>query len=309
MIASQGLRLRKIRAIALLLAALSLLVVLLSAYLRLDGAGLGCVDWPACYGRWLAREPAAQQFGPVRLLHRVGASLSLLLACILVWHCWRRPAIRPAARPATLLLLLMLALSALGIWSADPRLTLVGFLNILGGLGLVTFSWRVVLASRTESMMQRPTAPTRLLRFGAALLSLTVVLGAMIGASYAALACNTVPDCAGRWWPGMDGWAVLKPFPTLVAVPQAGDPGSLSLHLLHRYAAFGTLLVLGAAALQVLGDEQRRKAALLLLLLLTSEITLGAVTVLSGFTLWLAIGHGVCAAALLATLATLLRRV
>ena len=90
----------------------------------------------------------------------------------------------------------------------------------------------------------------------------------------------------------MEGWAALQPFATLVAAPQTGEPGSISLHLLHRYAAFGTLLVLGAAALQALGDdEQRRKAALLLLLLLTAEIILGVATVLSGFTLWLAIGQ------------------
>jgi heme A synthase len=79
--ASAGLRLRTIRATALLLTVLSLMVVLLSAYLRLDGAGLGCADWPACYGRLLASEPGELHFGVVRLLHRAVASISLLLAC------------------------------------------------------------------------------------------------------------------------------------------------------------------------------------------------------------------------------------
>ncbi len=306
MIASHGLRLRSIRTIGLLLTALSLLVVLLSAYLRLDGAGLCCADWPACYGRLLADEPATQRFGAVRLLHRVGATLSLLLACFLVWQCWRRPAIRAAARPATLLLLLMLALSALGIWSADPRLTLVGFLNILGGLGLVTFSWRVVRASAPASMWHGRTAPTVLLRLGAGLLTLTVVFGALIGAGYAALACPTLPDCGGRWWPAAAGWAAVQPLATLTGAAPPGDLGGLNLHLLHRYAAVGTLLILGAAALKALGDEQRRRAAALLLGLLVAAVCLGALTVVSGFSLWLAIGHGVCAAALLASVATLL---
>ncbi len=179
---------------------LSLLVVLLSAYLRLDGAGLACADWPACYGKSLLAESREPHYGVARLLQRATASLSLLLACSLVWQCWRRPAILLAARPATLLLL-MLLLSALGIWSSDPRLTLVGFLNILGGLGLVTFSWRVVLASAPGSPDRTPPAPSMLLRLGAAALSMTVVPGVLIGAGYVALACTSFPDCGGRWWP------------------------------------------------------------------------------------------------------------
>jgi heme A synthase len=306
--ASAGLRLRTIRATALLLTVLSLMVVLLSAYLRLDGAGLGCADWPACYGRLLASEPGELHFGVVRLLHRAVASISLLLACALVWQCWRRPSIEPAAGPATLLLLLMLVLSALGIWSSDPRLTLVGFLNIMGGLGLVTFSWRVVLASSPGSMLQRPAAPTLALRLGAAALSVTVVLGALIGASYSALACASFPDCGGSWWPGADDWAALKPFSVLTATPAAGDPGGATLHLLHRYSALATLLVLGAAGVQALADEERQRAARMLLVLLTAQIALGSLTVLSGFSLWLAISHHLAAAALLATVATLLRR-
>ncbi|MBL8375035.1 COX15/CtaA family protein [Accumulibacter sp.] len=306
--ASAGLRLRTIRATAFLLTALSLMVVLLSAYLRLDGAGLGCADWPACYGRLLASEPGELHFGVVRLLHRAVASISLVLACALVWQCWRRPSIESAAGPATLLLLLMLLLSALGIWSSDPRLTLVGFLNIMGGLGLVTFSWRVVLASSPGSTLHSHAAPTRTLRLGAAALSVTVILGALMGASYAALACASFPDCGGRWWPGADDWAALEPFAVLATTPTAGDPGGATLHLLHRYSALATLLLLGAAALQALADDARRHAAWVLLLLLVVEIALGSLAVLSGFNLWLAVSHDVGAAALLASVATLLRR-
>ena len=306
----QGLRLRRVRALARLLTALSLLVVLVSAYLRLDGAGLGCADWPACYARLLALPPAPPDYGMARLLHRAAASLSLLLACFLVWQCWRRPALRPPALPATLLLLLMLALSALGIWSSDPRLTLVNLLNILGGLGLVSFSWRVALASEPPVMMlQRPGAPTVLLRLGAACLTLTVILGALIGAGYMASACPTFPDCDGNWWPVAAGWPALQTLAVLQAAPQPGDPAGVNLHLLHRYAAVATLLLLGTAGVQALsGSEHRRRAAALLLLLLAVTVALGILTVLAGFSLWLAVAHGVCAAALLATLASLLHR-
>jgi heme A synthase len=306
---SQGLRLRRIRSLARLLTALSLLVVLVSAYLRLEGAGLGCADWPACYARLLALPPAASDYGIARLLHRAVASLSLLLTCALAWQCWRRPALRPVAFPATLLLLLMLALSALGIWSSDPRLTLVNLLNLLGGLGLVSFSWRVALASEPPAMTLQPhAAPTVLLRLGAACLTLTVILGALIGATYMASACTTFPDCQGRWWPVAAGWPALPTLAVLQAAPQPADPAGVNLHLLHRYAAVATLLLLGAAGLQALANPERRLAAGLLLFLLVTTVVIGILTVLAGFSLWLAVAHGACAAALLATLATLLQR-
>lgn len=311
MIAGQGLRLRKIRKIASWLTALSLLVVLLSAWLRLDAAGLGCADWPACYAKLLNGAPPAPAFGLLRLLHRAAASLALLLACYLAWLCWRRPLLLSPARPAGALVLLVLALAVLGFWSSDPRLVAVAFLNILGGLGLVSFAWRVVLASSPTATLSngRPSRPTPLaLRVGSAALSLTVILGALIGARYAALACTSFPDCAGRWWPAAAGWAALEPFATLPGTPPVGEPAGLGLHLLHRWGALLTLLLLGGAAWHALADVAMRNAAIGLLVLLAAQATLGGLTVISGFSLSLAIAHGVCAAALLATTATLLRR-
>jgi len=320
LIAGQGLRLRKIRQAACLLTALSLLLVLLSAWLRLAAAGLGCADWPACYAALLGGEPPAQTFGPLRLLHRAAASLALLLACHLAWLCWRRPSLPEPARPAGVLVLLVLALAVLGLWSSDPRLVAVTFLNILGGLALVTCSWRVVLASSPATSFAgqrsshsprppRPPRPPRLaLRLGAAALSATVVVGALVGARYTVLACPSFPDCTGAWWPTAAGWAAVQPLASLAGVPPAGEAGGLSLHLLHRWSALLALVLLGSAAWQALAEAATRKAAVALLVLLAVQLALGALTVISGFSLWLAIAHGVCAAALLAALASLLRR-
>ncbi|MFZ2855569.1 MAG: COX15/CtaA family protein, partial [Rhodocyclaceae bacterium] len=238
-------RLKKIRAAALLLSLLSLLVVVVSAYLRLDGAGLGCTDWPACYGRLLGSEPQPPAFGIARLLHRLVATCALLLAGFLIWQCRRPFPIQPTARYATMLLVLMLLLSALGIWSADQRIALVGFLNIVGGFGLVTLSWRVVLA--TGPALSRAVAQGVLLRFGLAALSVTVLLGAWIGASYAAVSCASLPNCAGLWWPSVDGWAAFNPLLRLTGAALPGDAGGAALNLLHRYGAVVTLLLLGAA--------------------------------------------------------------
>ena len=80
------------------------------------------------------------------------------------------------------------------------------------------------------------------------------------------------------------------------------------LHLLHRYFALATFFLLGAAVLQMLRRGVRRKAAGAILALLVVELVVGGLTVLTGLNLWLVLAHGLCAAALLASVATLLRR-
>ena len=151
---------------------------------------------------------------------------------------------------ALLLLMLMLLLAILGPWSSDPRLPLVGFLNIMGGLLLVNLSWRVVLSTDTTPESENAGRAGILLRLGVASLCLTVMLGAWMGASYAAVACSTLPDCNGVWWPSAKGWAALNPWIRLTAAPLPGDAGGVALHLLHRYLALAAVLLLGMTCLR-----------------------------------------------------------
>jgi len=303
-----GRRLGRIRGLALTIGLLSLVVVAVSAYLRLDAAGLGCSDWPACYGAVLSGHPPPLHYGFARLLHRIAASTALVLTCLLVWQCWR-PQPLAAARPATLLLLLMLALSALGFFSADPRRVLVGALNIVGGLGLVSFSWRVWLTAR--SPMSGDGAPThsRALRAGLAALTLTVVVGAWLGASYSATACGTLPGCTGTQAALAGGWHILDPWLSQQAAPIPGAAGGVLLHLLHRGLALATLVLLGAALLrQSAPTPQRRRALGAVLVLVAGTIALGIAGVASSLALWLVVAHGVAAALLLAAVASAIRR-
>lgn len=292
-------RRRSIRRLALALGALCVAVVCISAYVRLAAAGLGCADWPACYGQVLAG-PANLHGGIARILHRLGASGALVLAFVLAWQCRQPQPLQPAARRAVALVVLMMFLAAVGIWSADPHRAWVSFINILGGLGLVVLSWRVVLAAGGGGASAGRDA---LLTAGMATLLATALLGALIGARYAALSCTTLPDCGGVWWPSAADWAALDPFAVIAAAPPPGDAGGVTLHLLHRYCAAATLVLLGSAGHRALHRPAQRRAALALLALLVAEIALGALTVASGFSLWLAIGHSVGAALLLAAAA------
>lgn len=300
-------RLQRIRSLALLLTALSFLIVLISAYIRLSGAGLGCAGWPDCYGQLLVGGPHPH-VGAVRILHRVTASLSLLLAFYTAWHCIRPDPIQPVARYATSLLALMILLTFVGLWSADPHRAWAGFINILGGAGLVLLSWRTALAADADPAPESPRRFFVLIHAGLGLLVLTIALGALIGARYAATACPSLPGCGDVSWPAAAGWSALNPFATVAAATALGDDGGVALHLLHRYCALTTLLLLGIGSLQALMHGATRARAGLMLALLLVQFALGVLTVVSGFSLGLAVAHGACAAALLAATVQLLVR-
>lgn len=300
------LRGRNIRALALFVCALSCLVVAISAYLRLSGAGLGCADWPACYGAILSGLPQAPWQG-ARLLHRIVASLTLVACVVLVWRCWRPQPLQPAARYATLLLALMSFLAVVGLWSADPRKAAVNFINLLGGLGLVSFSWRVAITAEPSQWLERGRGGP-VCRIALAALTLTVLLGGLIGARHAAPACTTLPDCQGVWWPA-GGWSALHPFVTLAGPAGPGEAGGVTLHLLHRYAAVLAAVLLAAVAFRLRGVRRARNAALATLTLLLLEGLIGVLTVASGFNLWLAVVHNVGAAVLLAATASLMHSI
>lgn len=254
---------RHVERLAIVLAVLSLGVVGISAWLRLHGAGLGCVDWPACYGQILtATTHTPPPLG--RLAHRIVATAALLLTLYLAWLGWRGGHVRPRpawARPVFAMVGLMLFLSVVGIWSKDPTRITVNFVNLLGGMALVPMSWRIVTAAAGASGNDgRPDLP---LRLGLALLSATVMLGALIGASYAAL------DESVR---------------------------GVALHWLHRGLAVLAVLMLGSAALKRRGSTAGR----VLLALLGLTAGLGLLLVVADLPLWAAVGHNIAAAALLA---------
>lgn len=309
-------RLKRIRILAWVLTALSLVILLVSAYIRLGGAGLGCGQWPDCYGEILAGTQRLQTDG-ARILHRIAASLALLLGFVLAWQSQRPQPVNPSARYAALLLALMIVLTFTGLFSADPRRTWAAFINIVGGVGLVLLSWRTALAAGANPAVPVARNGTAALyaalhaalHAGLGLLVLTIALGALIGARYAATACPTLPGCSDQYWPAATGWGALDPFVTIAAAMPLGDAGGVALHLLHRYCALATLLLLGLGGVQALAQPAARTSAAVMLVLLLVQVSLGILTVASGFSLGLAMAHSICASVLLATGVQVLLRI
>jgi heme A synthase len=301
-------RLQKLRSPARLLAALSFLIVLISAYIRLSGAGFGCMDWPGCYGHLLVGGPHPHT-GTVRILHRLIAALLLLLGFYIAWRCLRPTPIQPVARYATLLLALMILLTLVGLWSSDAHRVWASSFNMLGGAALVSLSWRMVLEADPVVSAPRTAGSSNLMLVGLAALVLAIAFGVLIGARYAAISCTSTPSCAGVWWPTAVSWATLSPFTNIATPSLPGDAEGVTLHLLHRYCAAAAMLLMGAAGLQSLAANDTRNTAQWLLVLLALEFVLGSLTVVSGFSLWLGIGHSVCAAALLAVSTQLLNEI
>lgn len=297
---------------------LAFTVIVLGAYVRLSDAGLGCPDWPGCYGRatpWHAAEQigaalASDPQGPVshakawkEMLHRyLAGTLGLAILAIAVL-AWRRPPPEGRRLPGALLLLVVFQ-ALLGMWTVTLQLRpAVVAAHLLGGMA--TLALLVWLAARTgrpagsgvvASPAQALLMPTRLLL---ALLVLQIGLGGWVSANYAALACADLPTCRGVWWPAMDFAAA---FGATHAVGDLSPEALTAIHMSHRV---GAVLVVAAAAWlgwRLLGERAMKPWGRLLLALSGLQALAGVGNVLLSLPLPLAVAHNAGAALLLATL-------
>ena len=303
--ADAGRRTAVLRRLALLCAVLVLAITSLSAFIRLNRAGLSCDDAPDCYGQSLrqlqqglpaiAGENAAT--AAARLVHRLVASAALLLVITMVAVCIAaRPVLWREGSVALTLLALALCLAVLGRWSGDARVPAVAMGNLLGGFAMLALCWR--LARRAGAPAARGLRAWA--GFGVALLACQVALGGLVSASFAATSCTNLADCLTASVPLP--WSALDPWrePLLSATPPINASGALAqaAHRLSAIAAMLVLLPLGMAAWR----SGRRRPAALLLALLATQATLGLL--MSGSApppLGLALAHNIVAALLLAT--------
>ena len=314
-IASFDRRLRLLRGMAWTAAVLMLMTITLSATMRLSQAGLGCSDWPACYGQGLRAAQAGASLASsdgvalARLAHRIVASATLVLVIVMVMTALgTKPLPRRPAALAVALLGLAVALAALGIATPGARLPIVAIGNLLGGFFMLALCVRLATCARPPpSSSAAPAA-----RLGAsgiaalALLCAQLAVGALVSASYAGLSCRGLADCtsaaaASGWdWQALNPWREpMFAFGTLPTQREAAF--ALWLHQVGAFVVLPCLIWAGSAAWR----RGLRRGGATLLALLAVQAALGPAIVTLGLPLTGVLLHNLLAALLLATLARL----
>lgn len=302
---------------------LALCVIVLGAYTRLTDAGLGCPDWPTCYGHltvpdsaeevkekhYLEQRPLEPDKGWAEMIHRYFAgTLGLLILLLMIWS-WRRRNIDPR-QPVwlpTLLLGVVIFQALLGMWTVTLLLKPVVVMGHLLG-GFATLALLFLLVRMTGEPQAVETSPGT--RFWALLalvvLVLQIALGGWTSTNYAALACADFPTCHGQWWPETDFSEAFVLWRGLGVNYEYGvldNPARTAIHMAHRIGALVTLVIVGGFALGLVGKgDALGRAGWTMLLLLLLQITLGISNVLLHLPLWVAVAHNATAALLLLSL-------
>lgn len=308
-------------------------VVVLGAYVRLSAAGLGCPDWPGCYGHATVvgaeQSAAAQAAYPNRPLqagkawremtHRYAAgTLVLIIVLLAAFAIATREARIVPPRYALALFGIVILQAVLGMLTVTLLLKpLIVTLHLLFGLTTLGLMWWLFLSlPRKHWGAVHPAGPDQgagiraLVVFALCVLGVQIALGGWTSSNYAAVACPDFPKCQNAWWPHADYGNAFVLWRGLSINFEGGvldNPARVAIHLTHRMGALVTALVLGTTALVTLARTRQsapRFAAIAVLVALVLQLSIGITMVLRGFPLWLATAHNAGAALLLmATLA------
>lgn len=309
--------------LAVLATLLAVVVVLLGAYTRLTHAGLGCPDWPGCYGFISVPQSEAQlahaevnfphapveaQKGWNEMIHRYFAGgLGLLILALAVQALRQRTQPGQPLKLPLLLLGVVIAQAAFGMWTVTLQLwPQVVTAHLLGGF--TTLSLLFLLSLRLSGRLPAlPALSPRLRLLAGVALALVIgqiALGGWVSSNYAAVACVDLPTCHGQWWPDMDfanGFHLTQHIGPNYLGGQLDSEARTAIHLTHRGGALLVTLVLLALAWRLRAAGQGRLAALLLLAL-ALQVSLGISNVLLHLPLAVAVAHNAGGAALLLVL-------
>jgi len=301
-------------------AVLALCVVVLGAYVRLSDAGLGCPDWPGCYGTLTVpqSESAIQQAQEIfpnstietgkawkEMAHRYFAGTLGLIVLALFAFGWRsKQYIKVSPLLPTALLVIITFQAALGMWTVTMLLKpAIVSAHLIGGM--TTLALLVWIAHRHWGNFSQSAAISpslKLLIRGALVVLLAqIFLGGWTSTNYAALACTDFPTCHGAWIPEMD---FKDAFHLVRELGQSANGGNLTLPAItaiqwtHRIGALVTFIYLGSLALMLTRIPAFNKTAWLLLAVLIAQVCIGIANLILHLPLVLAVAHNLGAALL-----------
>ncbi len=309
--------------LALIATLMAATVVVLGAFTRLADAGLGCPDWPTCYGHiWapttVSEISAANESFPEipvdldktwpEMVHRyLASSLGLFIIGLVVMAArFKKLPNQPFGLPIFLLAFVILQ-GAFGAWTVTLKLwPQVVTAHLLGGF--TTFTLLAILTVRLSSFRFRSFLKLRMkLRpkklAAAALLAvvLQVFFGGWTTSNYAALACPDFPKCQAQWWPTVDfetGFNFTHPIGPNYQGGQLAIPARTAIHLAHRMGAILVTVLVSFLAFALLRRGLYAWSGALLFLL-TVQVLLGISNIVLGLPLLVAVLHNLFGALLL----------
>ncbi len=312
--------------LSLIAVILAFSVVILGAYTRLTDAGLGCPDWPGCYGQVTVPETSqqiqrAQQAFPnapiqqtkawTEMIHRYAAGTLGLLILILFFMALAKRKVtdhQPIIVPI-LLVGLVIFQALLGMWTVTEKLLpIVVMGHLLGGITILALLWLVNLRLANCSFVNG-LAKANKFQFWAGLgilfVAIQIVLGGWTSSNYAALACPNFPACFINH---PMTWNFAAAFSLLTPVGHMSQSGLMTIQMVHRIWGFFTFAYVGLLSLIFLFNKTNaglRNFGVIMLLLLISQIVLGILNVAWMLPLSIALAHNAIAALLLLTMVTL----
>jgi len=308
-------RLLWFRRLALLGAALAATVVVLGAWVRLTDAGLGCPDWPGCYGHVYPQADHNFTKAIHEMTHRYFATtLGIIITSLLAWALWNRKTRGQPLLAVALLFVLVCLQGALGALTVTLLLKpLIVTAHLLGGLTTLGILWWLSRTPERRELSGRELDLRKFALVGLAALLLQISLGGWTSSNYAAVACPDLPTCQQSWWPHMDfrdAFVLWRGLDIDYTGGVLANPARIAIHVTHRIGALlagGILIIVGALSFARARNRGLKLTGALLVGAVLLQIGIGMSMVHFGMPLALATLHNAGAALLVICTVTLLR--
>ena len=308
-------RLLWFRRLALLGAALAATVVVLGAWVRLTDAGLGCPDWPGCYGHVYPQADHNFTKAIHEMTHRYFATtLGIIITSLLAWALWNRKTRGQPLLAVALLFVLVCLQGALGALTVTLLLKpLIVTAHLLGGLTTLGILWWLSRTPQRRELSGRELDLRKFALVGLAALLLQISLGGWTSSNYAAVACPDLPTCQQSWWPHMDfrdAFVLWRGLDIDYTGGVLANPARIAIHVTHRIGALlagGILIIVGALSFARARNRGLKLTGALLVGAVLLQIGIGMSMVHFGMPLALATLHNAGAALLVICTVTLLR--